>query len=177
MNRRSFLRGIAAVGAVPFVLKASAVFAAVPKQTIYGRVFNAPVHVVNPYDLIYRVSDGPVSEIGPVYDGGIGLVMDGDVGTYDELMRGTVLPGHAMTCAALGYIRFGAALWLAVTADVVGADHLRSRLMCEHELCGAADRGRLRRYGLLIEQAAARSGAELVDVAVRVTVMPGASVR
>jgi len=88
------------------------------KQKIWGTVHNARCVDVNHYDLVWQVSDGPVVSIA-VYDGGILLALDSDVGTLAALFSITILPGHYVTCLALGLFRLGTSAVGTVTADVV----------------------------------------------------------
>jgi hypothetical protein len=92
------------------------------KRKVWGTVHNVDCVDVNHFDLVRQTSDGPVTS-QTVYDGGIALTLDGDVGTLAALFAATILPGHYATCNSLGLFRLGTAAQGAVTADVVeGAD-------------------------------------------------------
>lgn len=92
-----------------------------PKPLVFGKVFNVPGVLANPYDLIIQVHDGAVSAI-TAYDGGIALVNDGDVASISALRSATGNPGHYRTCLAQGCWRpfgsFSGRAGFVWTADV-----------------------------------------------------------
>ena len=88
------------------------------KQKLWGTVHNCQVTDVNHYDLIWQVSDGPVVSI-TVYDGGVLLTDDGDVGTLEALFAAPTVGGHYATCNVLGLFKTGISPVGTVTADVV----------------------------------------------------------
>jgi hypothetical protein len=78
--------------------------------------------IVNAFDVVLQVSDGPVASI-QLYDGGIALTNDGDTPDLASLIASTKRPGRFKTCLALGLVKPGgsragqaAYVW---TADVV----------------------------------------------------------
>jgi hypothetical protein len=96
------------------------------KRKLWGTVHNVDCVDVNHFDLIRQVSDGPVTSI-VAYDGGIALTNDGDVGSLAALFAATILPGHYLTCVALGLFRLGTAAAGGVTADVVEGANAAAR--------------------------------------------------
>ncbi len=88
------------------------------KQKIWGTVHNVAAISVNHFDLVWQVSDGPVTSI-IVYDGGVALTYQGDVGTLSTLFATNIALGSYITCKALGLFRLGSPAIGAVTADVV----------------------------------------------------------
>lgn len=93
-----------------------------PRPLCYGRCFSVPGILINPYDLLIQVHDGPVFSI-TAYDGGIPLTYAGDYATISALRAATGNPGRYATCLAAGVWRpFGSFkgrpgfVW---TADVV----------------------------------------------------------
>jgi hypothetical protein len=88
------------------------------KHKVWGTVHNVDCVDVNHFDLVRQTSDGPVTS-QTVYDGGIALTNDGDVGNLTALFAASILPGHYATCNSLGLFRLGTAAVGAVTADVV----------------------------------------------------------
>lgn len=97
------------------------------KPKLWGRRNNIPVIAVNVYDLIYQVSDGAVSAISAVYDGGIPLTSAGDSGDLSALLSATVIPGQYATCLALGIVRLGGQAFGQITADVTEGATLSDR--------------------------------------------------
>lgn len=96
------------------------------KRKVWGTVHNVECVDVNHYDLVWQVNDGPVLSI-TVYDGGIGLTLDSDVGNLTALFAAAPLPGHYVTCVSLGLFRLGTAAVGAVTADVVEGANAAAR--------------------------------------------------
>jgi hypothetical protein len=96
------------------------------KRKLWGTVHNVACVDVNHFDLVWQVSDGPVVSIA-VYDGGIALTNDGDVGNLTALFAASVLPGHYVSCVSLGLFRLGTAAVGAVTADVVEGTNAAAR--------------------------------------------------
>ena len=88
------------------------------KQKVWGTVHNLRVVPVNNYDLYWQTSDGPVTS-QVVYDGGVALTYDGNVGTLAAMAAVAVDGGHYVTCNALGLFRTGIAPVGTVTADVI----------------------------------------------------------
>ena len=88
------------------------------KQKIWGTVHNVAAVAVNHFDLVWQVSDGPVSSI-IVYDGGVALTLQGDVGTLSTLFATNIALGSYITCNSLGLFRLGSPNIGALTADVV----------------------------------------------------------
>lgn len=97
------------------------------KPKLWGRRNNIPVIAVNVYDLIYQVSDGPVSAISAVYDGGITLTNVGDFGNLSALLGATVIPGQYATCVASGIFRLGGQAFGQITSDVTEGAALSDR--------------------------------------------------
>ena len=73
---------------------------------------------VNPFDLVWQVSDGVVSSI-VVYDGGVALTFAGNVGSLPALFATGVAAGYYLTCTSLGLFILGSPPIGTVTADVV----------------------------------------------------------
>lgn len=96
------------------------------KRKVWGTVHNVDCVDVNHFDLIRQTSDGPVTS-QTVYDGGIALTNDGDVGSLTALFAATIQPGHYLTCNSLGLFRLGTAAQGAVTADVVEGANAAAR--------------------------------------------------
>lgn len=88
------------------------------KQKIWGTVHNVAAVAVNHFDLVWQVSDGPVSSI-IVYDGGVVLTLQGDVGTLSTLFATNIALGSYITCNSLGLFRLGSPNIGTLTADVV----------------------------------------------------------
>jgi hypothetical protein len=88
------------------------------KRKVWGTVHNVDCVDVNHFDLVRQTNDGAVTS-QTVYDGGVALTLDGDVGTLTALFAATIAPGHYATCNSLGLFRLGTAAQGAVTADVV----------------------------------------------------------
>src|SRR5690606_28518800 len=72
-----------------------------PKPFVCGKVLNIAPITVNPFDLIYQVSDGEVSAI-TVYDGRVALTLTEDYATVALLQAATIPPGKYGTCLAEG---------------------------------------------------------------------------
>lgn len=88
------------------------------KQKVWGVVHNVGAVDVNHYDLVWQVSDGQVASI-IIYDGGVALTPDSNVGSLASLFDAIIAPGHYVTCADLGLVRLGSPAQGAVTADVI----------------------------------------------------------
>lgn len=88
------------------------------KPRVWGRAFNVPALLVNPFDLIYQVSASPLQSIA-VFDAGYPLTLAADYLDIASLRSATIVPGRYATCLALGLFRLGASAFKAVTADVV----------------------------------------------------------
>lgn len=94
------------------------------KPLVFGSVFNIEPTLIYAAQLIYMVNSGPVSGIGPVWDGGAEIPFDQDYPTFEALAAATILPGHYATCRIAGCFRlqFPAfhALRCSVRGDVSG---------------------------------------------------------
>lgn len=88
------------------------------KQRVYGQAFNVLVQPANPYDLIYLVSNSPLSAV-TLYDGGLTLINDGNHPTLVGLRAASISGGHYATCLALGLVRVGGTPEFNLTADVI----------------------------------------------------------
>jgi hypothetical protein len=71
------------------------------KPVLYGTNLAVPGVLVDPFNLIIQVNDGPVSQI-IARDGGIPLIFDADFPSLAALQSATGNPGHYATCRALG---------------------------------------------------------------------------
>lgn len=117
-----------------------------PKPLVYGKALNVPAVPVNPFNLIYQVSDGAVSSIA-AYDGGAPLSNAGDFANLSALAGATVLAGRYATCLSLGLFRLGGTPAKVVTADVVegstlalrNAGAIATRIMTRMGLTGTAN--------------------------------------
>ena len=87
------------------------------KPLCFGNCLNVPAVSVNPFNLIYQVHDGAVSQI-TVYDGGVPLTLGVNHADIVALQGATIRPGRYDTCLSLGLFRLGGAPAFAVTADV-----------------------------------------------------------
>lgn len=96
------------------------------KPRIWGAVHNAPCVAVNPFELVWQVSDGPVASI-VVYDGGVNLLNEGTVGSLAALFAANPAAGRYVTYLAQGLFRLGSPNVGAVTADVVEGATVASR--------------------------------------------------
>lgn len=101
-----------------------------PKPLVFGKVFNIAAVPVNPFDLIYQVSDGAVSSI-VAYDGGAPLEHAADYATLSALQAASILPGEYGTCLALGLFRLGWSPVLEITADVAVGATLADRTVAD----------------------------------------------
>jgi hypothetical protein len=63
--------------------------------------------LIDPANLVYMLSDGPVLVILALRDRGVPLTPDGDVPTYAALVAATITPGTYKTCVAAGLFRVG----------------------------------------------------------------------
>lgn len=88
-----------------------------PKPYVSGKVLNMAPATVNPFDLIYQVSDSAVNVI-TVYDGRVPLTLSSDYASVALLQAATIAPGKYGTCLAEGLFRLGRAPWYTLTADV-----------------------------------------------------------
>lgn len=91
-----------------------------PKEDLYGKVFEVPARLVNASLLIYSVATGAVAQIAAVYDSGVELEAEGDVATLGELEAASPSSGAYVTCIAAGKVKLGASPAGAITADVEG---------------------------------------------------------
>lgn len=115
-----------------------------PKPLCYGTCLNVPAVPVNPYDLIYQVSDGAVDYI-LAYDGGVALTDAGNYTTLAALRSATIPAGKFAKCMSLGLFRLGGSPYKLVTADVVegltlglrNAGAVTSRILARMGLTGA----------------------------------------
>ncbi len=89
---------------------------------VIDKVFNLRAVLINPFDLTYRINNGPLLQIPAVYDGGVELSNDGDVRTPALLAAADILPGSYLTCRACGVFRLGAPGAGVITADAYGSD-------------------------------------------------------
>lgn len=96
------------------------------KPLVFGAVFNIQPAPVNPFDLIFQVSDSAVKSI-TVCDGQVPLVSAGDFGTVALLQAAHIPPGKSGTCLASGLFRIGCATYFQLTADVVEGTNLTDR--------------------------------------------------
>lgn len=93
-----------------------------PRPLCFGKCLSVPGVMVNPYDLLIQVHDGPVHQI-IAYDGGVPLTYAGDYPDITSLRAAVHNPGKYATCLAAGVWRpYGsfkgrpAFVW---TADVI----------------------------------------------------------
>ncbi len=75
-----------------------------PRPLCFGKCFSVPGVMVNPYDLLIQVHDGPVHQV-IAYDGGIPLTYAGDYPTIAALRAAVHNPGKYATCLAAGVWR------------------------------------------------------------------------
>jgi hypothetical protein len=111
-------------------------FIGTTEPLVYGSVLNATTNYEG--DLVYKVSDRPLSELSAVRDGGVPLVIDGDEPSTGALKQADIAPGHVRTCMAEGTLRLGAIPAFVVTADAVGAEVYPSHTHQAHEHARAA---------------------------------------
>lgn len=94
------------------------------KPMIFGSVFCIEPTLISSAQLIYMVHSGPISGIGPVWDGGAEIPFDRDYPSFDALAAATILPGHYATCRLAGCFRLQIppfhALRCSVRGDVSG---------------------------------------------------------
>lgn len=76
------------------------------KPIAFGVVRHVEPVIVNAFDVVLQVSDGPVSSI-QLYDGGIPLTYDGDCPDLATLIATSKTPGRFKTCLALGLCKPG----------------------------------------------------------------------
>lgn len=114
-----------------------------PKPLLYGRVFNIPAVLVNAFDLIYQVNDGPVSSI-IVYDGGVPLTQVANHSTLSALQSASLTGGEYITCNALGLFRIGSSPSKEITADVYQSSTASANR------AGAIARAMLLKAGILV---------------------------
>lgn len=100
------------------------------KPLVYGKVFLIEPVKVNPFDLIYQVSDGAVASI-VAYDKGVPLVNAGNFTTPALLKAATLRAGTYGTCLTSGLFRYGGTV-LVPRADVVEGStaNLRTAASC-----------------------------------------------
>lgn len=96
------------------------------KQKVWGTKHSVECIQVNAFDGAWQVSDGPVKSM-VLYDGGIALTNDGNVGSISAMFAATILPAHYLTCNAAGVARLGTVPVKALTADVVEGDTAADR--------------------------------------------------
>lgn len=96
------------------------------KPLVFGAVFTIQPAPVNPFDLIFQVSDSAVKSI-VVCDGQVPLANVGDFGTVALLQAAHIPPGKCGTCLASGLFRIGCATYFQLTADVVEGTNLSDR--------------------------------------------------
>ena len=100
------------------------------KPLVFGRANNIELICVNPFNLLYQASDGPVVSITG-YDGGIQLRNAGDFPSIAALIAASIPGGSCGTCLTLGLVRFGGAFTgkpgFVFTADVVEGATLAQR--------------------------------------------------
>lgn len=128
MKRRTFLAGLLSSAAIaPLAMAATKTVAVVPppsaplpKALVFGRFSNVPADWAGAEDLIFRLSDLPITRIEAVYEGGVPLKVGPDFETLAELKAADIEPGTVATCNALGRIRLAAAPAYSnsITADV-----------------------------------------------------------
>jgi hypothetical protein len=75
-----------------------------PRPLCFGKCYSVPGVLVNPYDLLIQVHDGPVNSI-TAYDGGIPLAFDQNYSTVSALRAATGNPGRYATCLSAGVWR------------------------------------------------------------------------
>ncbi len=97
-----------------------------PKPLCFGANKNVGPVTVNPFDLIYQVSDGAVSVI-TVYDGQVPLILVANYATVALLQAATIPPGKYGTCLAEGLFRLGVQTYFTLTADVTEGATLADR--------------------------------------------------
>lgn len=99
------------------------------KPRAFGRLLNVTPAFEIPAELLFRVNDGPVSAIGPVYDRGVALTFAADYPSTGALRAATsgapgsgaaLVPGHYATCLAEGTFRLGGSPAGTVTCDLRG---------------------------------------------------------
>ncbi len=88
------------------------------KPRCYGLCTNIVPTIVNPFDLIYQVSDSAVFRID-AFDGGLPLTRQADFTTVAALQGAVVAGGDFVTAYNLGLFRLGATAARTVTADVL----------------------------------------------------------
>ena len=100
------------------------------KPKLWGRCINVPCVAVNPYELIYQVSNGEVNSIAP-YDGGVALTATANYSTLAALRAATLVAGQYATCNVLGLFRLGRKPDFPLTADVVEGATSATRTMAQ----------------------------------------------
>jgi hypothetical protein len=113
--------------------------------TCFGECQNITLQLVDPAILTYQIHAGNIEEVLNIWDAGVGVEIEQDYATYDELEATEVTPGNAATCLAEGFARLGSIPFGAVTAHVKGhKDNLTGNYISNH---GALIRTILRDYG------------------------------
>lgn len=106
------------------------------KPLLYGKNLAVPGILVDPFNLIIQVNDGPVHEI-VARDGGIPLILDADYPSLAALQSATGNPGHYATCKALGLWKpFGSFqgrpgfIWTADVTEGISQQSRRAGAIC-----------------------------------------------
>lgn len=90
------------------------------KPMLFGSVFNMEPMTLYAAQLIHMVNAGPVSGIGPVWDGGAEIPFDQDFPTFEALAAATIAPGHYATCRIAGCFRLQIPPFRKLTCSVRG---------------------------------------------------------
>jgi hypothetical protein len=98
-------------------IEGGADLAGVPKPLCFGRLFNVPLTLIDPANLIYQVHDGKLGQVLGCYVMGEPL---GDAGDVADITLAA--PGAGQFCTQLngGYIKLGSTPDGLPTADVIG---------------------------------------------------------
>lgn len=98
-----------------------------PKPLLFGAAFNVPAIQANSFDLIFQVSDGPISSIDAVFDAGAPLLFSANYASVAALRSATIQGGYYATCTALGLFRIGSSPFGQITCDATEGATTASR--------------------------------------------------
>ena len=88
-----------------------------PKPLLFGAALNIPAIQANSFDLIFQVSDGPISSIDAVYDAGAPLLFSANYASVAALRSASIQGGYYATCTAQGLFRIGSSPFGQITCD------------------------------------------------------------
>lgn len=90
------------------------------KPVLFGSVNRMEPMRLNASTLTYMVNAGPVSGIGPVWDGGAEIPFDRDYESFAALAEATIPAGHYATCLLAGCFRLQIPAFHALRCSVRG---------------------------------------------------------